>query len=73
MIRKVMQISKAWKNMLILTDANQLRADERKAICNTCSFKVEQLGMEVCGVCHCPLMAKIFDDINSCPKGIWIV
>jgi len=71
MNKKLKDIINGWKNVII-TDANvEEIAEVRQLICNGCDKKTEMLGMEVCGLCHCPLLAKTRSTDNRCPLGKW--
>lgn len=43
----------------------------RLAICGDCPSKQVMLGMDVCGICHCPLLAKSRSPQSGCPLGKW--
>lgn len=72
-MNKVKEIATAWKNVLVGSDRVKALAEQRIDICNTCEFKAEQIGIPVCGVCHCPLLGKTHSPENSCPKEKWPV
>jgi hypothetical protein len=71
-MNKVEEIFKAW-NIAFNPDNEQSElASKRIEICNSCEFKVTNLGINRCSVCGCALKGKVFSPIKgSCPKGKW--
>lgn len=54
----------------VLADAATRAA--RSALCAKCEFKKASVfGVEVCGVCGCPLVGKTSLQHATCPKGKW--
>ena len=69
---KVIEIIVAWFN-LIFNRRRQI-AKERYNVCKTCPYrdKVDLLGgIEICGLCSCPLKAKTHSPKNSCDAKKW--
>ena len=76
------EITSAWYNKFIHTDAMKELADLRLAICVECPFKIEGItGLPFrlrCGKCGCPLKAKVYtdktylDEGGSCPLNKWM-
>jgi hypothetical protein len=71
-MNKIKEIFKSW-NIALNPDETQAElASKRIEICNSCEFKVENLGFNQCSVCGCALKAKVFTPIKgACPKGKW--
>jgi hypothetical protein len=71
-MNKIKEIFKSWN---IALDPNEIQAElasKRIEICNSCEFKVENLGFNQCSVCGCALKAKVFSPVKgACPKGKW--
>lgn len=67
------KIGKAWKNKIIHTDEQKEIADERMAVCQSCPNRSSDnlLNVEVCDLCLCPLVAKIYTDESDCPLQKW--
>ena len=75
------EITGAWYNKFVHTDAMKELADNRLAICLECPFKLEGIkGFPFrlrCGKCGCPLKAKVYTDKTylhedgSCPINKW--
>jgi len=68
---KPKDIINGWKNWLFTDDEVEKIAADRLAICNTCPEKDSMLNLEVCRLCHCPLVAKTRSIKSECPKGLW--
>jgi hypothetical protein len=71
MTKKLKEIATAWKNVISKNDEVELIAADRMDTCKQCPFKKEMLGVAVCGLCHCPLVAKTRSPLNSCDRGAW--
>lgn len=71
MNNKLKEIATAWKNVISKDNEFELVAAERIDVCNECPVKKEMLGVAVCGLCHCPLVAKTRSPLNSCDRGAW--
>jgi hypothetical protein len=67
---KISRIINGWKNYIIKNNDVETKAQVRISICNGCDKKATQLGIEVCGECHCPLVAKVRSNDN-CPLNKW--
>lgn len=68
---KPKEILAGWKNLIFPKEEVERIASQRMNICNTCEFKIEQCKINVCGVCHCPLIAKTRSMQSECPKQKW--
>ena len=68
---KLNEIFEGWKNTVIIDRKIEMLSMERMLTCNDCKFKTEMLGIDSCGICHCPLIAKTRSPASSCPKGFW--
>ena len=66
-IRNIIQ---GWTNVLIENDEIEKIAEYRLSICNGCDKRIEQLGVDVCAMCHCPLVAKTRSD-SKCDLSKW--
>jgi hypothetical protein len=71
-MNKIKEIFKSW-NIALNPDETQAElASKRIEICNSCEFKIENLGFNQCSVCGCALKAKVFTPIKgACPEGKW--
>ena len=71
-MNKIQEIFKAWN---IAIDPNEKQAElasKRIEICNSCEYKVTNLGINRCSVCGCALKGKVFTPaVGACPKGKW--
>jgi hypothetical protein len=67
---KLRTILNGWKNTLITDSKIEAVAQVRLSICNGCDKKTTQLGIDVCGECHCPLVAKVRSN-DTCPLNKW--
>jgi hypothetical protein len=70
-MNKLTEITKAWWNVATAGQDIKSLAKERMAVCQKCPFQQVMLGVEVCGVCHCPLLGKTHSPEKSCPKSKW--
>jgi len=64
-------IISGWKNTVIKDSEVEKLSQQRSDICNRCEYKKALFGIEVCGVCHCPLLAKTRSVDSKCPKDRW--
>jgi hypothetical protein len=71
-MNKIKEIFKSW-NIALNPDETQAElASQRIEICNSCEFKVENLGFNQCSICGCALKAKVFSPVRgACPEGKW--
>jgi hypothetical protein len=65
------EILQAWKNVALKPDQIVQISKERLVICNECEHKTLLLGVNVCGICHCPILGKTHSPMNTCPKQKW--
>jgi len=70
-MKKIREIWNGWKNLFFKKPDVETIAKEREEVCNGCEMKMEQIGIQVCGGCGCPLMAKIRSLESQCPMGKW--
>jgi prolyl 4-hydroxylase len=71
-MNKIKEIFKSWNIALDPDETQAELASKRIEICNSCEFKVENLGFNQCSVCGCALKAKVFSPVKgACPKGKW--
>jgi prolyl 4-hydroxylase len=71
-MNKIEEIFKSWNIAFNPNDEQTEIASKRIEICNSCEFKVQNLGINRCSVCGCALKAKVFSPIKgACPKGKW--
>lgn len=56
------QIYEGWKNLLVpskeLKEKIQEVSQTRLELCNTCKYKSSTAGINICGLCKCPLSSK---------------
>lgn len=74
MLSKFLEITKSWITAINPSDEQQLVADQRIAVCNTCDFrKYNDVGdFFYCGLCGCVLKGKIYSPVEkSCPDNRW--
>ena len=69
----IRQFIEGWKNVIITDKEAEKLSEERMTICNECEHKIEMMGMDVCGLCHCPLMASTRSPNKKCPADKWKV
>jgi hypothetical protein len=67
-MRKIFQ---GWLRVFFRRLKTERIAKERMRICSTCPLKMKMAGIDVCGACHCPLIAKTRSKDSQCPKGFW--
>lgn len=70
-MEKIIEIYNGWKNLVIKQSDIEDMSAWRMEICNDCDKKVNQLGMDVCGECGCPLMSKTRSPQSECPLSKW--
>lgn len=71
-MNKIQEIFKAWNIAMDPTTKQAELASKRLEICNSCEYKVTNLGVNRCSVCGCALKGKVFTPaIGACPKGKW--
>lgn len=68
---KLKEIYQGWKNLILTKPDIESISKDRTEICNKCPNKENQLGLDVCGLCHCPLISKTRSLDSSCPDGKW--
>ena len=73
---KIVEIAKAWIAAANPTDEQQMIANHRARVCDTCPSKsyVKAIDTYVCGECGCPLSRKIFSHLpgkQACPLAKW--
>lgn len=71
MKNKFKEIGEGWLNVIIKNAEIEQEAERRLGICDGCPSKTKQLGMDVCGECHCPLLAKARSSDSECPLNRW--
>lgn len=69
--QKVKNIISGWKHVIKKDVDVEAIATTRLDICNQCPKKVNMLGIDVCGDCHCPLIAKVRSLDEVCPLSKW--
>lgn len=71
-MNKIKEILKAWNIKFNPSEEQAKLAAERLSVCDTCEFKVSNLGIKRCSVCGCALKGKVFSPVKgACPKGKW--
>lgn len=71
-MNKIEEIFKAWNITLNPNEKQAELASKRIEACNSCEYKVSNLGINRCSVCGCALKAKVFSPVKgACPKGKW--
>ena len=68
---KLKEIVDGWLNVAFTDDEVEKIADKRNEICNNCPLKGSMMKVDVCLVCHCPLVAKVRSMESACPKEFW--
>ena len=73
---KLVEIAKSWIIAANPTVEQQIVANYRISICDTCPHKKyhEPVKMYTCGLCGCPLSKKIFSPLpgeQACPDQRW--
>lgn len=64
---KVKEIAAGWRYTLLPVEEIESLALERGAVCRSCPHSTETK----CGLCGCPLKAKIRSPGSACPDGRW--
>ena len=67
----IKNIWNGWKNVIITDENIEAAAEVRLLICNGCDKKTSMITVDVCGLCHCPLIAKTRSKNERCPLGKW--
>ncbi len=67
----IKEVTHAWINLAIGNEEVKKIAEERMKVCIECPFREKQLGVFVCSLCMCPLIAKTHSPKNSCDKWFW--
>jgi len=73
-IPNMLEIAVAWKRAANPTEEQQLIAEQRMKVCDTCEFNVfvESLMYFKCDACGCPISKKVYSPKErSCPKDKW--
>mgnify|MGYP001607181442 CR=1 FL=1 len=74
-IKKSVNITEAWINVVISTPEVEALAKEREKVCNTCNsrteiMKVNGISVYKCKECGCPLAALLRSN-ESCKLNKW--
>ena len=56
-----------WKNVFITDEEIEVLAKQREVVCNQCPHKRSK----ICGLCNCPLVAKLRAVEAECPDNRW--
>lgn len=67
MFDKLLTIVDGWKNLLFKNSRVELLAEKREQICLPCPHKTAY----TCGLCGCPLKAKLRAVDARCPDNRW--
>ena len=67
-LKQLKNIVDGWKNVFISNDEVEELAAEREKICLQCPHKKKI----TCGLCGCPLHAKLRAVEAECPDGRWL-
>ncbi len=75
-MNKLMEIASSWIAAVNPTEEQKELAEKRLSVCYDCEYKRHNklTGLHYCGVCGCPLAAKIFSPLpgkKACPKEKW--
>jgi prolyl 4-hydroxylase len=71
-MNKLQEIFQAWNIAFDPNSEQSELAAKRIEICNSCSKKVTNLGINRCSVCGCALKGKVFSPAKgACPEGKW--
>jgi hypothetical protein len=75
-MNKLSEIAISWISAANPTEEQQLIAEKRIAICETCEYSrySSTLNLHYCGDCGCPLNKKIYSPMpneEACEKGFW--
>jgi len=69
---KIKNVIDGWKHVLVEDKAIEEMAAKRLQICSECPNKTRLMDIvDVCGLCHCPLLAKIRSIDENCPLSKW--
>ncbi len=71
MKNKFKEIGEGWLNVIIKNAEIEEEAQRRLSICNGCEKKDSMIGVDVCSLCHCPLLAKARSSDSECPLNRW--
>lgn len=70
-MRKIKEIFSSWFVSAKPSEQQSIIASKRMEVCNSCEHK-RTIPYTNCGLCGCPLKAKIFSPLqNACPAGKW--
>jgi len=64
-------IINGWGNVIIKDKEVEELAENRLKSCSDCPKKIQMFNVDCCGLCHCPLLAKIRSIETTCPLGKW--
>lgn len=64
---KLKNLVDGWTNVFITDEEVETVAEQRMAICQQCPHKKAI----VCGLCDCPLKAKVRAMNDNCPDNRW--
>lgn len=74
-IPDLLEIAVAWKRAAKPTEEQQMIAEQRLSVCNTCDQKEYRMlvQMYACKACGCPLNKKVYSPrgAEACPKMKW--
>ena len=72
---KIVEIAKAWIAAAAPTPTQQIIAEHRASVCDTCPSKAYNATIDLyyCNECGCPLSKKIFspNGPKACPLAKW--
>jgi len=73
---KIVEIAKAWIAAANPTSTQQIIAEHRASVCDTCPSKAYNATIDLyyCDECGCPLNKKIFSTVEgpkACPLAKW--
>ena len=71
MKNKLKEIGEGWYNTLVKDVEIEEMAKARLAVCDGCEMKIHQFGIDVCGDCYCPLVAKSRSKDSQCGLDKW--
>ena len=76
-MNKAFEIISAWAISMRPSRKQLERAEKRYAVCLDCEHRTKMVGVEVCGLCKCPLKGKVFTLLspseNNCEANKWKV
>ena len=82
-VSKLSNILSGWKNLIDKSEVTELLAESRAKECIVCpeakegkilnliKDQLKEVEGHYCGLCHCPLSAKIRSENENCPLGRW--